>query len=205
MNQLKTMGLFGLIAVISVVGMNAVLASNFGIADTPQTKTNEKTSFLGHVEATVTDPKGNIIAYRQSDNVVTNVGHNCIAQMVFGVTFGTGSQPCGASALTPKYIGVTNTAITPAAADTSLTGEITTNGLTRAAGTVTAFQVASAGTTSTIGQVQNVFTATATQSAQAAGLFDAVSAGNMFADNTFTAVTLNNGDQLTVTWKITLS
>lgn len=204
MRQLLTIGIVGLVAV-GIVGINLVSANNFGVSET-QTQPTATGKFLGHVEVVAADANGNIIAYRQSDNTVTNVGHNCIAKAVWPTgDYSTGSQPCSGTPAEPKYIALTNTAITPGATDTSLSGEITLNGLGRAAGTPSAFQVASAGTTSTIAQVQNVFTASGAQSAQAAGLFDAASSGNMFADNTFTAVSLNTGDTLTVTWKITLS
>ena len=204
MRQLLTIGIVGLVAV-GIVGINFVSVNNLGVAET-QTQPMTTGKFLGHVEVVAADKNGNIIAYRQSDNTVTNVGHNCIAKAVWPTgDYSTGHQPCSGTPAEAKYIALTNTAITPTATDTTLSGEITTNGLARAAGTPSAFQVASDGTTSTIAQVQKVFAATASQSAQAAGLFDAASGGNMFADNTFATVSLNNGDTLTVTWKITLS
>lgn len=97
------------------------------------------------------------------------------------------------------YIGLTNTAITPAAGDTTLSGEIAVNGLSRAIGTY----AHTGGTTTTT--IDKTFTATGTQSAQAAALFNASSAGTMNHELTFTQRNLINGDTLQVTYTITLS
>jgi hypothetical protein len=106
-------------------------------------------------------------------------------------------QMAGSTAAVCTYIALTNTAITPNATDTSLSGEITTNGLARALGT------ASHTSNATSYTVANTFTATAAQGAQATGLFNASSAGTMCFENTFSAVTLNQNDTLTVTWTVT--
>jgi hypothetical protein len=97
-----------------------------------------------------------------------------------------------------NYIGLTNSAITPAAGDTTLAGEISTNGLGRAQGAY----AHSAGTNTTT--VQNTFTATGTQACQAAALFNASSAGVMNHELTFTQRSLISGDTIQVTYTITL-
>lgn len=97
---------------------------------------------------------------------------------------------------TMNYIAVTNDSGAPAAGDTTLASEITTNGLARA-------QCAYAHTAGTAAfTCQKVFTATGTQASQKTGLFNASSAGTMGFENTYTAVTVNNGDTLTVTWTV---
>ena len=144
----------------------------------------------GYVVVSAKHADGSEFYHEESHNLITTAGKDFIAAQI-------GSTSPGANGA--NYIALTNTAITPAAGDTTLSGEITTNGLARAQGTYA----------HTAGQntftVSKTFTATATQSAQAAGLFTASSAGTMMAENTFTSVTLNNGDQLTLTWTITLS
>lgn len=97
---------------------------------------------------------------------------------------------------TGNYIAVSNDAAAPAAGDTTLASEITTNGLARAQGTY-------AHTASTASYtIQKVFSATGTQASQKTGLFNASSVGTMIFENTYTQVTVNNGDTLTVTWTI---
>lgn len=97
---------------------------------------------------------------------------------------------------TMNYIAVTNDAGAPAAGDTTLASEITTNGLSRAQCTY----AHTAGTAAFT--CQKVFTATGTQASQKTAIFNASSAGTMGFENTYTAVTVNNGDTLTVTWTI---
>jgi hypothetical protein len=100
-----------------------------------------------------------------------------------------------------NYIGLTNTAITPAAGDTSLSGEITSNGLSRAQG---AYAHTTGTNTTTISYT---FTATGTQACQAAALFNLAGppvAGIMNHELTFTQRSLISGDTLAVTYTITL-
>jgi hypothetical protein len=95
-----------------------------------------------------------------------------------------------------NYIALTNTAITPGAAHTTLSGEISTNGLGRAQG-------AYAHTNGTaLFTISKVFTASGAQSAQAAGLFNASSTGTLCFENTFTAASLLTNDTLSIVWTV---
>lgn len=124
-------------------------------------------------------------------NIVTDAGFDLISKAVSD----TATQPAACN-----YIAVTNTAITPAAGDTTLSGEINnTNGLGRAIGT---FAHSNGTKTYT---VTKVFTATGTVASQATGLFNAASTGTLCYEATYTPVTVNSADTLTVTWTITLS
>jgi len=94
-----------------------------------------------------------------------------------------------------NYIALTNTAITPGAGDTTLSGEITSNGLGRAQGTVTL--PTGSGTQTT---VDHTFTcSTGAQAAQACALFTAASVGVMNHELTFTQRSLQVGDTLQIT------
>lgn len=123
-------------------------------------------------------------------NLVTNAGFDLISSAVSN----TAAQPAACN-----YIAVTNTAITPGAGDTTLSGEIASNGLTRTQGTYSHTNGTQTYT------VSKVFTATGTQASQATGLFNASSVGTMCYEATYTQVTVNSGDTLTVTWTVTLS
>jgi len=103
---------------------------------------------------------------------------------------------------TAHYIALSSSTASPAAADTELDAEITQSGLARAAGTYT-----TSGCSDGECIVQNTFTAEDTLTdVQLMGLFDAASAGDMYFEATFTAVSLESDDQLTAKWdKITLS
>jgi hypothetical protein len=145
----------------------------------------------GYVVVTVTRD-GNEVYRHEDHNLITNAGKDFISVQI-GQTTGIGSN--GAN-----FIALSNSTSAPAAGDTTLAGEITTGGLARSQG---AYAHTNGQTTYTITEQ---FSATATHTAvQKAGLFTAASSGTMMAENTFSSVTLQNGDQLTITWTITLS
>jgi hypothetical protein len=147
----------------------------------------EGRSDLPHwVHVVARHPDGTIFLDVTGHNLRTNAGIN----WQYG-------QMAGGTAAVCTYIALTNTAITPAATDTSLSGEITTNGLARALGTPTHTSNATSFT------LANTFTATGTQAAQAAAILNASSSGTMCFENTFTQASLASGDTLTVTWTIT--
>lgn len=100
-----------------------------------------------------------------------------------------------------RYIAVTTNATAPDAADTVLTGEITTNGLARAAATTNSHTNGT--NVSTLGVT---YTATGSHTnVQKSGLFNQLSVGGtMTHENTFTPVSLVTDDQLQVTWTLTL-
>lgn len=97
---------------------------------------------------------------------------------------------------TMNYIALSNDAGAPAAGDTTVASEIAANGLTRAQCTY-----AHTGGTAAF-TCQKVFTATGTQASQKTGLLNASSSGTLGFENTYTQVTVNNGDTLTVTWTV---
>lgn len=99
-----------------------------------------------------------------------------------------------------KYIALSENAGAPSATHTQLAGEITENGLERAA-------AAYSGDGTGVCDLSKTFTASGSFSdVQLMGLFDAASNGNMYFEATFTGVALESGDQLTAKWDpITLS
>jgi hypothetical protein len=124
-------------------------------------------------------------------NQITNSGRDFLHLQGYG-TSGLGTNGL-------NWIALTNSAITPAAGDTTLAGEITTNGLARAQGTY----AHTAGTNTTT--ISYTFTCTtAPQAAQAAALFTAGAGGTMNHELTFTQRSLQVGDQLVITYTITL-
>lgn len=148
--------------------------------------------------------------YRHEDhNLITNAGKDFISAQI-GATSG---QTAGAS-----FIGLSTNSKAAHATDTCISttdggttsAEITTDGLAR--GTSGTYAHTAGTSTYTISKT---FTATGTHTnVQRAGLFTATANGDtcagsndgtMMAANSFTAVTLQNNDQLTITWTITLS
>lgn len=164
-----------------------------GLGDQISVKHNKVHVVARHPKAgcTKTEECGEIFYDTVSYNLVTNAGLNWLADIMGNTSTPAVNAQC-------NYIGLTNTAITPAAGDTTLSGEIVANGLSRAQGTYTHSANA---TTYTIAKT---FTATGAQSAQAGAVFTAASSGTMCFEDTFTAASLQTNDTLTVTWTITI-
>jgi hypothetical protein len=150
---------------------------------------NEDIPAKGYVTVSVVR-QGTEVYHYEDHNLITNAGKDFISAQI-------GSTSPGANGA--NYIALSDDSGAPAATDTTLTGELAGNGLDRAQGTYSH----TAGTNTFT--VQKVFTASGTVSAiQKTGLFSASSGGTMMAENTFSSVNLISGDQLTVTWTITI-
>ncbi len=138
--------------------------------------------------------------YRHEDhNVITTAGLDFIRGQI-------GSTSPGGNGA--NYIALSTNTGGAAAGHTALAGEITAGGLERSQG-------AYAEVSTDEFTITETFAATATHTdVQLAGLFtadvtgtpgDNDDDGTMVAENTFTAVSLSDGDELTITWTITLS
>jgi len=128
---------------------------------------------------------GTIFYDKWVHNLRTNAGIN----WQYGQMAGTTAAVC-------TYIALSNSGATPAATDTALASEITTNGLARANATPSHTSNATSYT------LAYTFTATASQSAQNAGMLNASSGGTLCFENTFSQVSMNSGDTLQVTWTV---
>ena len=133
------------------------------------------------------------------DNSVHNLRTTGGADWQAGAMGTTGAQPA-----TANYIALSNNGTAPAPGDCAagsvtctLNGEITLNGLAR-------HQATYAHTNGTATWVLTyTWTATGTQSAQEAGMFNAASSGTMVFETAFTQVNLVATDTLSVTWTVT--
>lgn len=134
-------------------------------------------------------------ADEEVENLILDAGRVQLHTQCYDTTGGGGILTNGFN-----YIGLTNDGTAPAAADTTLTGELTTDGLARAQGTVTLATGAGNQTT-----VAKTFTYTGgSQAVQKSALFTASSAGVMAHEVLFTQRTLATNDTLTLTYTITL-
>jgi hypothetical protein len=111
------------------------------------------------------------------------------------------AQLFGTSAATAQanYLAITSTVITPAASHTTLSGELTTNGLARKQATVTH----TASSSSTLLQATWTYNGAAgTVTINAVGLFTASSAGTMTHEASIPSAptVTNNGDTATVNY-----
>ena len=195
-----------MIVAIGLTGANFVTGSEM----TEQEKITaygESSPIYGHVTVIHSDPDGNILNYIQTDNVVTAEGKNCMAEQVFGLAAAT----CTITATPFNSIGLfdgdsflnTDTAASKVA---TLLTSASFAGLGITAGGVTETTPA-AGGTNQVTAIDNTFnagTGVSSKTVDGAGLYnsggDALFAGQAFGS----AVVLNDGDSLQVTWSITL-
>lgn len=126
-------------------------------------------------------------------NTFTNAGRDLAhAQMYTNTSAGT--RGCG-------YVAVSTEGTTPVAGDTTLAGEISTNGLARADATT---KTHTNGTNTSV--VEHTYTASGAHTGvHKAAIFNASSAGTMaHAANLSSDVTLATNDQLKITFTLTL-
>jgi hypothetical protein len=214
-------------ALVVVAGLFAVTVSGLiTVNPIPSANTLGVGAYLtGHVESTLRDADGNVKEYRQSDNVITNTGENCVARLLFAEDGSATGQGAGSAVTGPSQTSGTcngalqepwnkiaiGTSTTKANGTNYLLGsELTSpSGLARGIGSITTW-------TNSTGNAANSFatvilektfsnTGTAVQVAES-GLFNSTTANSngMFARQNFTAITVGNGDSLTVRWTINI-
>ena len=140
---------------------------------------------------------GHIWVYKNGElveeraNVITTVGKNALASLL-------NSASAGTSLVTHMGFGTSTTAVV--AADTALGTELVGNGYARVA-------VTRSNPSGNIIQYQATLTGiSAGVAVQEAGLFNASTAGTLFAHQLTGAVTLSSAsDSLQVTWQVTFS
>lgn len=142
------------------------------------------------VVTTITRASG-LIERSISTNLITNDGRDFIAAQIGGSASATAVA---------KWMGLSSDSGAPAAGDTALASEISTNGLSRVAATY-----AHTGGTNTFTQTGE-WTATGTQNnIQKMGLFTASSSGTLVFETALaTAKSVTENDTLTVVWTGTI-
>jgi len=138
-----------------------------------------------------------VVDEQEAWNIVTDAGRRQIHTYIYG----SAGQRSGLGGGL-NYIGISNDGSTPAAGDTALTGELSTNGLQRQLATVT---LPTGSGTQTVLQKVFTYTGVSSQGVQKTALFDLASAGVMAHEIQFAQRTLFSNDTLTVTFAISLS
>ncbi len=223
--------LFGVVIAVAagLFGANVVQIHN----DSQNVLSNSLTAgspILGHVEVVKRDSQGNIVAYRQGDNLIVNQGLNCMGAALFRTVILAAStataQNCGgaggqgsviASAFNTvsgfRWIDIGSGTEAVASVITTMTnlgGAFVTASTPFQSGGVILTPIYTTGTATGAGAAVSIsatgFTVSGPVTVSEAGLFDN-SAGtvNMFARQTFAAITMSTGDTLAVTWTITLA
>lgn len=147
------------------------------------------------------DEKTGLWLYRQVEedeevhNLITNAGRVSLHNFAYGTTSRTNGF---------NWIALSNDGTAPAAGDTALTGELTTNGLARVQGAVTL--PTGSGTQTTVAHTFT-YSGGGSQGVQKTALFTQAGppvAGTMNHEIAFTQRTLFTNDTFTVTFTLTL-
>lgn len=209
------------LSIIALVAIVAVSAGLVGYASSTSEVVSPATSFAssalvsGQMTLELRDSEGNLKAYRQTDNVITANGENCVAKALFaparytagGVT--SGGTCVGAITVPFSFIALGTGTTQEQNTDNNMQSQTSVSGLGIASGTVTFTNSTGSGTPSTasVVSIAKTFTAGAgPTNISEAGLFNGTdgSLNGMFAHKTFTPITVNNGDSLAVTWTINI-
>jgi hypothetical protein len=134
------------------------------------------------------DKEGNIKWEETINNLVVSAGKAQLALLAGDAT-----------AVPFTYVAVGTSATAVAAGQTALQSETVTNGLERAAGTVS--RTTTTVTNDTL-QITKTFTASGTVAVEEAGIFNASSSGTMLSRALTTTKTIVIGEQLTVTYTL---
>jgi Phage tail-collar fibre protein len=149
-------------------------------------QSNDAIRIVGQLDIVLRDQRGRIKARRRVKNLVTTIGKGVIAnRMLAGPTLG---------AMTHMAVGTGGTA--PATGDTQLQAEVV--------GSRTA--LTSATNNNNVTTYVCTFPAGVGSGAlQEAGLFNAVSVGQMQNRSTYAAITKDPTDSLSITWTVTIT
>lgn len=211
---MKQVALLAIIVGLSAVSMAAIYASDF--VQTPllvATPSNDKIGMFGHIEFVLADSSGNIKGYYQTDNFVTDMGAACAATMLFD--FDETLSPCDTTGAGVKeFLNIRlgdSQPGTDVKSDTALDNDMVGFKVDTDA---TMISNANAGTATVTIATETPFDFTTggsnvTNNVFQAGLFDETVGGNAFAIQNTTSganpgIDVNDGDQLTVTWTITV-
>lgn len=142
---------------------------------------------FGTVE--VFDKEGTLISKNEFTNLITSAGKAAIAALIGNI-----SSPTAFG-----YLAVGSSATAPAIGDTTLTAEISTNGLSRAA--VTPTQVTTTVTNDTIQFVKS-FSVSGSSTVQEVGIFNASPSGIMLGHALTGGQSVVNTNTFVVTYKV---
>ena len=208
------------VALTVVAGLfSSTIFGLIGTSDNAKASTATSALITGHVTTEVRDALGNIKEYRQSDNTIVNGGENCVGKLLFGaaggdtVTTGTCTGEFNAGF---RFIGIGNYTTNVNGTNTALGQEYRSSVPSLARTAVGAASVTMSNSTGATGStsqqtvtLSDTWTCTHCSNGlivRESGLFNSTNVNNsyMFARQTFSSITLNNNDSLTVTWTVNI-
>jgi len=221
MKRQTSVAMYGIIfAATMALGMVSVsgFSQSLFVASTDMKAVNQM-DMMGHITFTATDQDGNILSYIQTDNVIVNVGENCVAESIFNVTT-TGTDECAGtgihSTVTGTMEGVADGGFTFIEIGTGSAGIgteaqddlalVTPESRIKANSTSVVSSTGTGAGSNAVVKLTGIFVASGTPTINESGVFDSDTGGNdnMLARQTFTGIPLTAGDKLTVEWEVTI-
>jgi len=204
MNKQQSLGFVAVIAVVAGLTGGTALG-NISFVENDVSSMNAKTPISGHVIIQVTDDEGNIKNYMQTDNIITANAKGCVGKLLFGVGTCVGTPEANAfDDIVLSGDSFPNTAATANIINSGYTDQLAGSLAKSTTNTVTETTVA-IGTTGAQIDIVHTFSYTggSSQTVTSSALMNG--SVSIFAIQNFpSVVSLNNGDDLTVTWQITL-
>src|SRR6185437_11944280 len=158
----KSIGLYSAIIALSIGVLGVYGFQSFNLGESQTSSTNlEGSHVAGHVTMFATAADGRITAYRQSDNLITDQGADCVNKSIFAPSSGI-TTTCAGSPGTFNVIALGTGTAGTSRADLALGTETAATGLARAVGSTVNATSDSATTSSGSSKVsvQNTFTNT---------------------------------------------
>lgn len=194
--------IIGAIMVVGVVSASAMMGNTENVTKTSFNPIKSTAGMLGHVTLTAYDENGNIKAYRQTDNVITNQLDDCLTQLAFAVT--SGASACSGSSVR-MFDRVALGSGTPSTAETATTLASYIANVNAVTGFSSAAMTTAAGTNGATLLITSNFAlgsaATVTEAALQAGSVT-TGAATEAAIQSFTAIPLGASDTLQVQWTV---
>ena len=194
-------------AIIAVGALSASLSMGYpdNLSKMSVNPLQSSARMLGHVTLTAYDENGNIKAYRQTDNVITNQLDDCLQKLAFASVTGAGCT-AGATAGMFDFMAI-GAAASPSTSEsqTALGMYITSGGSSTGFDSAVLTQASGTGGSSLL--ITSTFRPGIVVSVTEAALQDtAVTTGGATeaATQAFTAISLGTSDTLTVQWTVNI-
>jgi len=152
---------------------------------------------LGHITLTAVNEDGNVVAYRQTDNVVINAGDDCLLEDTFGAATGCYATVADTAVFDDIHIGTSSQAFGETSTDLG-TWNSATAGSVGTATTATGNSGASVTVTAAFFDVNANIAEAALRNSLSSG------ASDVLALQQFTPISLGATDDLTIEWTVTI-
>lgn len=198
--------------VMAIIGVGGIIGTTSGFSFTSPTSSQgnspaEQSAFEGHVTVIAKHSDGTVYAYRQSDNTVTQVGKTCAGVALFGSNGTGGTAQCGGAGTNKfQYISVGDSGAALSDGFTFLNSEVQRQIQNGGIGTTNA--TAGGKAVSDVVATITMTNATGGKTLQESGLHDGSgthASSHMFSRLLISpTIAVNNNDQVTVRWTISL-